>query len=63
MLEQQARSGAVRSASQMQVRAPIHDRSIGRWRAYAGVLAPVLPRLQAIADADDEESGRRLAPA
>jgi tetratricopeptide (TPR) repeat protein len=33
---------AVRSASAVQVREPIYRDSIGRWRAYAGMLGPLL---------------------
>lgn len=39
--------GAVSTASSVQVREAIHDRSIGRWRHYADLLAPALPMLAA----------------
>jgi hypothetical protein len=35
----------VRTPSARQVRAGINRRGVGRWRAYAAELAPVLPRL------------------
>lgn len=46
------RGGAVRSASQMQVREPVHRRGLGRWQRYRAVLAPVQARLDAVAAAD-----------
>ena len=52
------RKGVVRSASQQQVRQPLHARSVGRWRNYEEVLQPILPRLNAIVaqDALDADS-------
>ncbi|MCB1640653.1 MAG: sulfotransferase [Xanthomonadales bacterium] len=35
------------TASAAQVREPVHDRSVGRWRAYAEGLAPLRDRLRA----------------
>lgn len=45
-----ARRRAISTPSIRQVVEPLYDRSIGRWRAYAEQLAPVLPRLQYWAD-------------
>ncbi|MBS0213690.1 MAG: sulfotransferase [Proteobacteria bacterium] len=53
------RKGFVRSASEFQVREPLHARSVGRWRDYEEVLAPVLPRLDAIVKEDMHESPLR----
>ncbi|MDB5475636.1 MAG: hypothetical protein JWP49_1147 [Phenylobacterium sp.] len=41
-----ARRRAVRTPSAPQVRLGLNSRGLGRWRAYARPLAPVLPRLQ-----------------
>ena len=41
----QATQRAVRTASAVQVRQPVHDRSIGRWRHYAKYLQPLLQAL------------------
>ena len=38
---------AVRTASATQVRQPIYDHSIGRWRSYAPFLEPLLTELEA----------------
>lgn len=46
------RKGFVASASKLQVREPIHARSVGRWRNYEHALLPVLQRLTAIARQD-----------
>jgi len=46
------RKGFVGSASQMQVREPLHARGVGHWRHYEEVLQPILPRLNAIAAKD-----------
>ena len=46
------RKGFVRSASQYQVREPLHARSVERWRNYEEELASILPRLDAIAAQD-----------
>jgi hypothetical protein len=35
----------VKSASMFQVREPIYDRSIGRWKPYADYLAPLFKAL------------------
>jgi tetratricopeptide (TPR) repeat protein len=43
-LDHVRREGAVRTASVNQVRKPIYRSSVGRWRHYADVLAPVLER-------------------
>ena len=40
------RAGPVRTASSIQVRQPIHARSIGQWRSYAGPLHPLRTALQ-----------------
>jgi Flp pilus assembly protein TadD len=52
MLDFATREGVVRSASQQQVRQPLHARSVGRWHHYEEALRPVLPRLDAIAAQD-----------
>ena len=44
--------GFVRSASQYQVREPLHARGIGRWHHYEQALQPILPRLNAISAQD-----------
>jgi tetratricopeptide (TPR) repeat protein len=46
-----ARSAAIGTPSYRDVRQPLFDRSVGRWRAFADRLAPVLPRLQPYVDA------------
>ncbi|HEY2344941.1 MAG TPA: sulfotransferase [Xanthomonadaceae bacterium] len=46
------RAGYVATASRMQVREPIHSRSLARWRNYAVALEPILGRLDAVAIAD-----------
>ncbi len=40
-------SGAVSTASAVQVREPVHTRSVGRWRQYERQLAPMLRSLEA----------------
>ncbi len=59
------RKGFVRSASQYQVREPLHARSVGRWRNYQEALVSILPRLDAIAAQDmledDVTTGMQLA--
>lgn len=50
------RKGIVRSASQFQVREPLHARRIDRWRNYEEALRAILPRLDAIAAQDALES-------
>lgn len=52
VLDFNTRRSVVRSASQMQVREPINRRAVGRWRNYSAVLAPVMPRLEAVLGAD-----------
>lgn len=42
----------VRTASATQVRQPIHDRAIGRWRRYAPYLQPLIRALGLETDAD-----------
>ena len=37
---------AVQTASRLQVRDPVHDRSIDKWRRYEGLLAPARNRLR-----------------
>jgi hypothetical protein len=39
--------GAVTTASAVQVRSPIHRRSVGAWRAYEAQLAPLREILEA----------------
>jgi tetratricopeptide (TPR) repeat protein len=51
------RKGFVRSASQHQVREPLHTRGIGHWRHYEETLQPILPRLDAIAAQDALDAG------
>lgn len=51
------RKGFVSSASQQQVRRPLHARSVGRWRDYAEALRPIMSRLDAIAEQDALEAG------
>ncbi|MBS0456310.1 MAG: sulfotransferase [Proteobacteria bacterium] len=46
------RGGYVTTASRMQVREPLHTRSVGRWRNYAAALSPVRDRLDAVAARD-----------
>ena len=36
----------VRSASQFQVREPIHTHSVGRWRRYESMLRPLFEALE-----------------
>ncbi len=38
--------GAVRTASKWQVRQPIYNQSVGRWRTYAAYLAPLIQSLE-----------------
>ena len=45
--------GAVRTASNWQVRKPVHQRSSGRWRNYAKELKPLRQRLSAAGLLDD----------
>ncbi|MDH3589652.1 MAG: sulfotransferase [Gammaproteobacteria bacterium] len=45
-LEFHRQSSAVSTASAVQVRQPVHTRSIGRWRKYAAQLQPMLDTLQ-----------------
>ncbi len=42
-----ARKRAIKTPSARQVTQPLYARSVGRWRAYAADLAPVLPALNA----------------
>jgi hypothetical protein len=56
------RKGFVRSASQHQVREPLHTRGIGHWRHYEETLQPILPRLNAIAAQDALDAGFANAP-
>ena len=51
------RKGVVRSASQQQVRQPLHARSVGRWRHYEEALQPIMPRLNAIVAQDALDAG------
>jgi hypothetical protein len=37
----------VRTVSRAQVRQPVHARGLGRWRAYAAELAPLIAELKA----------------
>jgi hypothetical protein len=37
----------VRTVSRAQVRQPVHARGLGRWRAYAAHLAPLVAELEA----------------
>ncbi|MGB5581395.1 MAG: sulfotransferase [Woeseia sp.] len=46
-LEFHRQSGAVTTASAVQVREPVHTRSIGRWRRYEQELAPLIKVLRA----------------
>ena len=50
------RKGFVRSASQHQVREPLHARGIGHWRNYEAALRPVMSRLEAIVAQDAREA-------
>jgi hypothetical protein len=56
------RKGFVRSASQHQVREPLHARGVERWRNYEETLRPILPRLSEIAAQDALEAGPDTAP-
>ena len=47
VLEFHTRAGPVATASDVQVRAPIHRRSVGRWRRYGAALAPLKALLEA----------------
>lgn len=47
-------SGAVSTASAVQVREPAHSRSVGRWRRYARQLAPMAAILRDLNDAPIE---------
>ena len=49
----------VRTASAWQVRQPINARGIGRWRAYADELAPVIVELAAAGAVDTETNEDR----
>ncbi len=44
--------GYVATASRMQVREPVHARSLARWRNYEVALEPILARLDAVAVQD-----------
>ncbi len=55
VLEPATHGGFVGSASRLQVRERLHDRSIGRWRNYRDTLHAVLPRMVAVAAADADE--------
>ncbi len=44
-LDHRSAGGAVLTASQWQVRQPVYTRSVGRWRAYAAHLGPLLEAL------------------
>jgi tetratricopeptide (TPR) repeat protein len=44
-LDPASRTGAIRTSSLWQVREPIHDRSVGRWRNYAHHLKPLAAAL------------------
>ena len=46
-LEFHAQAGAVATASAVQVRQPVHTRSVGRWRRYARQLEPMRRELEA----------------
>ena len=41
-----ASEGRVRTVSRTQVREPINARGLGRWRAYASELAPLITELE-----------------
>ena len=41
VLDFHTRAGAVGTASSVQVRQPVHGRSVGRWRRYGSALAPL----------------------
>ena len=56
------RKGFVGSASRHQVRESLHARSVERWRGYEEALAPILPRLHAIAARDALEADAHSAP-
>ena len=51
------RKGFVRTASQYQVREPLHERGIGHWRHYEEVLQPIMSRLNAIVAQDALDAG------
>lgn len=61
MLAFAERKHFVASASKLQVREPIHARSVARWRNYAQALQPVLHRLHAIAEQDAQDFERKGA--
>ena len=42
------RESRVRTASRAQVRQPVNARGLGRWRAYAAELAPLIAELEAM---------------
>ena len=60
-LDFSGRKDFVASASQQQVREPLHSRSVERWRHYAEALQPVLSRLHAIAERDALEAPHAVA--
>jgi len=45
----------VRTVSRAQVRQPVHAQGIGRWRAYAPHLAPLIAELAAAGMVDPSE--------
>ncbi|MBT8135493.1 MAG: sulfotransferase [Gammaproteobacteria bacterium] len=45
-MEFHRQDAAVSTASAVQVRQPVHTRSVGRWKKYAGELQPMLETLQ-----------------
>lgn len=50
-------AGAVRTASQWQVREPLHSRASGRWQHYPQHLAPLRDALGSFADFADRHTG------
>lgn len=53
VLSERDRGGVVRTASVWQVRQPLHQRSVDRWRNYAAELAPVRDAFAAIGVSTD----------
>ena len=49
----------VRTVSRAQVRQPVNARGLGRWRAYAHELAPLIQELERSAALDDWRDGER----
>jgi hypothetical protein len=49
----------VKTVSRAQVRQPINDRGLGRWRAYADGLAPLIAELERAGSLDTWRGGEK----